>query len=157
MNQLEKMVQKNNQWKEKYKEIERLYEETDRELRDRDIRAGDLVEEIKNESIIKEQEQIKEKGGLTTKINTLSTRIATLEIEESLFEDEKKKLMNELTLVTNEIHALKLYHEQLWEYKKKERKKEGILKDVLQSNEINVESHDQKSNIVLQKRLLLYE
>ena len=49
---------------------------------------------------MKEQERIKEKEGLTTKINTLSTRIATLEIEESLFEDEKKKLMNE-------IHALK--------------------------------------------------
>ena len=57
------------------------------------------------------------------KINTLLTRIATLEMEELLFEDEKKKLTNELTLATNEIHALKSYREQLWEYKKKERKK----------------------------------
>ena len=48
------MVQKNNQWKEKYKEIEQLYKETDRELQDKGIRVEDLVKEIKNESMMKE-------------------------------------------------------------------------------------------------------
>ena len=46
-------------------------------------------------------------------LNTLLTRIAKLEIEESLFEDEKKMFLNELKLVTNEIHALKSCREQL--------------------------------------------
>jgi len=52
--------------------MELLYEETDRDLRDKDIWVGEMVEELKEELQMKELEWIKEKEGLNKEIEALS-------------------------------------------------------------------------------------
>ena len=89
LDQVEKLEKENGNLKEKYNDIELLYEKTDRDLRDRDIWVEDIVAEIITESRGKEKQQIKEKEMLKSEMNKLYEIIKQKERDES--EEKKNK------------------------------------------------------------------
>ena len=92
---LEVITKENKQLKEKYHQMELLYKEIDRDLRDKDIWIGERVEELKEESWMKELEWIKEKEVLTQEVETCLT--------------EKRIMEEELDRARLEIYALRQY------------------------------------------------
>ena len=123
----------NSQLKKTNEEIENLHEETDRKLRDTDIRTGEIAEDMKNESKIKKHAREKEKDELseeTRKIEEISSQLQKVEKEKiELIKDiatlnaRYDQLQKDFCAERNENHVLKSNNKELNEHKKRERER----------------------------------